>query len=219
VCDIDPQRGAATVAAIQDADGRANYEEADVSDGRQVEEMFRRLERNYGSLDVAVNNAGMGGVPALTSQCSERDWDYETGVMFKGAWLCCKYELNLMQAQNGGSIANIASVAGLVGYEGVSPTRSASKFGVIGITKTAALEYAKYGIRVNAVCPGTTLTPQLTQLFAQAPELRCSQERLHPMGRLADPMEIAEAVVWLCSSMASFVTGHALVVDGGYTAQ
>jgi NAD(P)-dependent dehydrogenase (short-subunit alcohol dehydrogenase family) len=219
VCDIDSRRGNATVEAIKRDGGDAVFESADVSNASQVEAMFQRIQVNYGRLDIAVNNAGMGGVPALTSQCTERDWDYETGVMFKGVWLCCRSELAIMQAQSGGSIVNIASVAGLVGYEGVSPTLSACKFGVIGITKTAALEYAKCGIRVNAVCPGTTLTPQLTQLFSNKPEIRRSQELLHPMGRLADPMEIAEAVVWLASPMASFVTGHSLVVDGGYTAQ
>lgn len=219
VCDIRSDAGLESVANIRNRNGDAIFIHADVADSSQVKALVETAVATFGSLDIAVNNAGMGGVPAKTAECKEADWDHETGVMFKGVWLCMKYEILQMQRQGFGRIVNIASVAGLVGYENVSPTLSACKFGVIGLTKTAALEYAKQNIRVNAVCPGTTRSPQLVDMFSKIPSLEGTQEALHPMGRLAEPSEIAEAIVWLCSEKSSYVTGQALVVDGGYTAQ
>lgn len=219
VNDIRPQAGEDTVAQIRDAGGQAVFIQADVADSAQVRVLIDQTVATYGSLDHAFNNAGMGGRPAKTADCKEADWDHETGVMFKGVWLCMKYEILQMLKQGGGRIVNTASVAGLVGYENVSPTLSACKFGVIGMTKTAALEYAKENIRVNAVCPGTTLTQQLLGIFERMPQVRPAQEALHPIGRLAEPREIADAVLWLCSDASSYVTGHTLTVDGGYTSQ
>lgn len=219
VSDNRPDAGQNCVAQIREAGGEATFVLADVAQSVDVQRMIAETMVTFGRLDYAFNNAGMGGVPAKTAECKETDWDRETGVMFKGVWLCMKYEILQMLKQGGGRIVNNASVAGLVGYENLSPTLSACKFGVIGLTKTAALEYAKENIRVNAVCPGTTLTPQLVGIFERMPEFRTLQEALHPIGRLAEPREIADAVLWLCSDASSYVTGHALTVDGGYTSQ
>ncbi len=219
VNDISPEAGKDSVAQIRNAGGEATLVTADVARSEDVQRMIAETLAAYGRLDCAFNNAGMGGVPAKTAECREADWDRETGVMFKGVWLCMKYEILQMLKQGGGRIVNNASVAGLVGYENLSPALSASKFGVIGLTKTAAIEYGKQNIRVNAVCPGTTLTPQLFGIFERVPEFRAANEALHPIGRMAEPREIANAVLWLCSDESSYVTGHALAVDGGYTSQ
>jgi len=219
VCDIDPIGGAETVGQITAAGGEALFIQVDVSQSDQVQSMVTQTLDGYGQLDFACNNAGMGGVPAKTADCTEENWDRETGVMFKGVWLCMKYEIQQMLRQGGGNIVNTASVAGLVGYENTSPTLSACKFGVIGLTKTAALEYAQQNIRVNAVCPGTTLSQQIINVANQHPGLIDSQEAIHPMGRLGQPAEIANAITWLCSDQSTFVTGSTLTVDGGYTAQ
>lgn len=219
VNDINAAGAAETIELISAAGGEALFVEADVSRSDQVESMISQVVSAWGRLDFACNNAGMGGVPAKTADCTEQNWDRETGVMFKGVWLCMKYELLQMLKNGGGNIVNIASVAGQVGYENVSPTLSACKFGVIGLTKTAALEYAQQNIRVNAVCPGTTLSQQIIGVGEQHPGMIEAQEALHPMGRLGQPAEIADAVTWLCSGHSTFVTGHTLTVDGGYTAQ
>jgi len=166
----------------------------------------------YGRLDCAFNNAGIEETSLLpTAESTEENWDRVIGTNLKGVWLCMKYELAQMVKQGSGAIVNTASVGGLVGFEGIG-AYVASKHGVIGLTKTAALEYATAGIRVNAVCPGVIRTPMLADAEALlAP--------LEPMGRIGLPEEIAEAVVWLCSDAASFVTGHPMVVDGGILAQ
>ena len=219
VNDINPAGGAQTLDQIKALGGQAVFLEADVANAEQVESLIAETIAAYGQLDFACNNAGMGGVPAKTADCTEQDWDRETGVMFKGVWLCMKYEIQQMLRAGGGAIVNIASVAGQVGYEHVSPTLSACKFGVIGLTKTAALEYAKQNIRVNAVCPGTTLSQQIIGVGERIPGLIEAQQALHPMGRLGEPGEIADAVTWLCSAGSTFVTGQTVTVDGGYTAQ
>ena len=219
VNDIRPEAGAETVEQIKAAGGEATFIQADVANSEQVHEMIEQTVATYGQLDFAYNNAGLGGVPAKTADCEEENWYHETGVMIHGVFLCMKYELRQMLKQGGGRIVNTGSIAGLVGYEGVSPSLSASKFAVIGMTKTAALEYAKENIRVNAVCPGATLSQQLIGIFDKNPEYYTLTESQHPMGRMAQPVEIGEAVLWLCSDASSFVTGHALSVDGGYTTQ
>ena len=219
VNDIRAEAGNETVAQIRSGGGRASFHQADVADAAAVREMIASIVAAFGRLDIAFNNAGMGGVPAKTADCEEADWYHETGVMIHGVFHCLKYEIRQMLKQGGGRIVSTASIAGLVGYEGVSPSLSASKFAVIGMTKTAALEYAKQNIRINAVCPGATLSQQLVGIFDQFPEYATATEALHPVGRMAQPREIAEAVAWLCSDAASFVTGHAMAVDGGYTAQ
>jgi len=140
-------------------------------------------------------------------------------INLKGVWLCMKYEITYMLTQGGGAIVNTASIMGLVGSWSRSGAYTASKHGVVGLTKTAALEYAKQGIRVNCVCPGYIRTPLLDSLLTRRPEMAAEIVARHPIGRMGRPEEIAEAVVWLCSDATSFVTGHTMTVDGGYVAQ
>src|SRR5262249_4470258 len=172
----------------------------------------------YGRLDCAHNNAGIaGGGRALTAEYAEDTWHQVLTVNLTGVWLCMKYEIPPMLSQGGGVIVNTASAAGLVGLPYAS-AYVASKHGVVGLTKTAALEYAQQGIRVNCVCPGYIQTP-MTESGLSDPERRARIMAREPIGRVGTPDEIAEAVVWLCSDAASFVTGHAMSVDGGLVAQ
>jgi NAD(P)-dependent dehydrogenase (short-subunit alcohol dehydrogenase family) len=169
-------------------------------------------------LDCAHNNAGIsGGGRALTADYAEDTWHQVIAVNLTGVWLCMKYEIPQMLHQGGGVIVNTASVAGLIGGRGLA-AYVASKHGVVGLTKTAALEYAQQGVRVNCICPGVTHTP-MTARGLSNPERRARIIASEPMGRVGTPEEIAEAAVWLCSDAASFVTGHTMTVDGGYVAQ
>jgi NAD(P)-dependent dehydrogenase (short-subunit alcohol dehydrogenase family) len=206
-----------TLHEIQACGGEAIFIHTDVSQSDQVRAMVRGTVEAFGRLDYAVNNAAVRPFIALTHQYDENDWDLTMTVNLKGVWLCMKYEIEQMLKQGGGAIVNIASSAGLVGVPNMSGY-VASKFGVVGLTKTAALEYAQQGIRVNAVCPSRTLTP-MTEAGYHNPEHRAKAEALQPIGRYAMAKEIAEAAVWLCSEAASFVTGHAMAVDGGVVAQ
>ena len=215
VADVTVEAGEDTVRAIRSANGEAFFIETDVSQARQVEMLIRRVVELYGRLDCAFNNAGIQGDFAPTADCTEANWDQVIGTNLKGEWLCMKYEIPQMIKQGHGAIVNASSMAGLRGY-GTIPAYSAAKHGVIGLTKSAALEYAKHGIRINTVCPGAIPTPMTAPRLAD-PELRASLTNMHPMGRLGTTEEIAEAVLWLCSDAASFVTGHAMAVDGGIT--
>jgi NAD(P)-dependent dehydrogenase (short-subunit alcohol dehydrogenase family) len=171
----------------------------------------------YGRLDCAHNNAGIpGGGRALTAEYAEDTWHQVIAVNLTGVWLCMRYEIPQMLSQGSGAIVNTASVAGLIGARGLA-AYVASKHGVVGLTKTAALEYAQQGIRVNCVCPGRIQTP-MTESALRDPALQ-AQIRARLMGRVGTPEEVAEAVVWLCSDAASFVTGHTMTVDGGTVAQ
>lgn len=172
----------------------------------------------YGRLDCAHNNAGVEGRGAFTADDTEANWERVLAVNLKGVWLCMKYEIRQMLVQGGGATVNTASGAGLVGTQG-SGAYVASKHGVVGLTKTAALEYAKSGIRVNVVCPGAIETPMVDRITRQQPKVLAAMAAAHPTGRAGKPEEVAEAVVWLCSDAASFVTGHAMPVDGGLVAQ
>ncbi len=170
-------------------------------------------------MDCAFNNAGVSGRERhLTADYPEDEWDRVIGINLKGIWLCMRAEIPQMLKQGGGAIVNTASVAGLVGIRGTA-AYIASKHGVVGLTKAAALEYAESGIRVNAVCPGVIHTPLTQPLFDRLEGFEEQAVARHPIGRLGEPHEIAEAVVWLSSDAASFVTGHAMTVDGGYVAQ
>lgn len=218
VADVDRVGGNETVAQIIAGGGRACFIAADVSRANEVQALIAGAVKQYGSLDCAFNNAGIQGELSSTADCSEQNWDSITGINLKGVWLCMKYEIAQMLRQGSGAIVNCASNFGLVGSVNM-PAYSAAKHGVIGLTKTAALENAKTGIRVNAVCPGPVQTPLVDRIVARQPEIVAAIEAREPVGRMGRPDEIAAAVVWLCSPEASFVVGSTLAVDGGYVAQ
>ncbi len=209
--------GNETVDLIRAAGGDGLFVKTDVSQGSEVAALIQKAAEKFGSLDIAFNNAGIEGAWVPIIRQSEEDWDRTININLKGVWLCLKYEIRQMLKQGGGgAIVNMASVTGLIGSVGAG-AYSASKHGVIGLTKTAALENAKSGIRINAVCPGVIETPMSERLFG-APAIHKSVVGLHPVGRLGRPVEIAEAVVWMCSDRASFMTGQSLVLDGGFLA-
>ena len=218
VVDDDDAGGEKTVKIIEANGGNAVFVRCNVSSSAEVEAAMEKIVSTYGGLDCAHNNAGVEGPMALTAEYSETDWDRLLDINLKGEWLCMKHEIPRMLTRGGGAIVNTASFAGIVGMAGL-PSYSASKFGVIGISKVAALEYGSMGIRVNAVCPGPIRTSMIDRLVEANPEVEAELLARSPMARLGRPEEIAEAVVWLCSDRASFVNGHAMAVDGAFTAQ
>ena len=220
VSDVALEGGHETVRLIEEDGGEAFFVEADVSKAAQVEALVGGTVEAYGHLDYAFNNAGIEGRMATnTADYLEEDWDRVITVNLKGVWLCMKHEIAHMLRQGGGSIVNNSSVEGLVGLEGTS-AYAASKHGVVGLTKTAALEYAQSGIRVNAVCPGLIRTPMVERYTGGDAETEAQWAAIfEPVGRMGSSEEVAEAVVWLCSEAASFVTGHAMAVDGGFLAR
>ncbi len=218
ISDIAVEGGEETVRRVRAAGGEAVFIPADVSQAVQVEALVGQVVKAYGRLDCAFNNAGIEGEIQQTAECSEENWDRTLLINLKGVWLCLKYEIPQMLKQGKGAIVNTASVAGLVGFQGL-PAYVASKHGVVGLTKTAALEYARAGIRVNAVCPGVIHTPMVERLFGKQPHWGETVQALEPVGRMGKPEEVAEAVAWLCSDAASFVTGLAMAVDGGLVAR
>jgi NAD(P)-dependent dehydrogenase (short-subunit alcohol dehydrogenase family) len=218
VADVVAEGGEETVRLIKAAGGEAIFVKADVATAAEVEALVKKAVDTYGRLDCAFNNAGIEGEIGQTADCTEENWDRVVDIDLKGVWLCMKYEIPQMLKQGSGAIVNTASVAGLVGFQGI-PAYVAAKHGVNGLTKTAALEYAKSGIRVNAVCPGVIHTPMVERAFKANPQMAESATAIEPVGRLGKPEEIAEAVVWLCSDAASFVTGLPMAVDGGLVAQ
>ena len=216
VVDIVTEGGEETVRLIRETGADAFFVKCDVTKAMDVEAAVKKTVDTYGRLDCAFNNAGIA-IPGTTVECSEEDWDRVLSVNLKGVWLCMKYEISQMLTQGGGVIVNTSSVGGLVGTPGIA-AYTASKHGVVGLTRTAALEHVTAGIRVNAVCPGSVPTPMLDPVVNH-PELKAMLESKHPMGRFATTEEIAEAVIWLCSDRASYVTGVAFPVDGAVTAQ
>lgn len=219
VCDVNPESGQTTVQEIEVAGGQSIFVQADVSVRADVEALIAKIIEVYGQLDCAFNNAGIEGeVGVAIDQADEDDWDRVVGINLKGVWLCLKYELAEMLKRGGGTIVNTASIAGLVGGT-FGGAYYASKHGVVGLTKAAAIEYGKSGIRVNAVCPGVIRTEMADRLMQDNTQIEGVITALHPLGRLGTAEEVAETVVWLCSDSSSFVTGQALAVDGGYVAQ
>ena len=218
VSDVVVEGGEETVRLIQSAGGQAVFVQADVSQAAEVEALINAAVETYGRLDCAHNNAGIAGRSQSTVDCTEENWERIIAINLTGVWLCMKAEIPHMLAQGKGAIVNTASDAGLIGVPRAG-AYVASKHGVVGLTKTAALEYAKAGIRVNAVCPGPIDTPMLQSVGQRRPRVVEKMAAAQPGGRLGQPEEIAEAVVWLCSDAASFVTGHPMPVDGGYMAQ
>lgn len=220
IADTNADGGQQSVHMITENGGEATFVRVDVTQAADVEGMISAAVATYGRLDCAHNNAGIGSRPrAPLHECSEATWDRVLNVNLKGVWLCMKYEIIQMLKQGGGTIVNTASIMGLVGSWSGTVAYNASKHGVVGLTKTAALEYARSSIRVNAVCPGYIRTPLIEEALASRPEMEEQIVSRHPVGRMGRPEEIAEAVTWLCSDAASFVTGHTMTVDGGYVAQ
>ena len=218
VADVNAEGAEETVRLVQAAGGAALFIRADVSQAADTEAMVRTVVETYGRLDCAFNNAGIEGEMQSTQDYSEAAWERVMGINLKGVWLSMKAEIQHMLGHGGGAIVNTASAAGLVSVPSLS-AYVAAKHGVVGLTKTAALEYAKAGIRVNAVCPGGVDTPMVQRVFGSNRELAEAAIASEPVGRLAQPAEVGEAVAWLCSDAASFVTGHPMAVDGGMVAQ
>jgi NAD(P)-dependent dehydrogenase (short-subunit alcohol dehydrogenase family) len=218
VADVTVEGGEETVAQVKKAGGEAIFVKTDVSKAVEVEALVAKAVATYGRLDCAHNNAGIAGNAKTIVDDTEDNWDRILAINLKGVWLCMKYEIAHMLKQGGGAIVNTASGAGLIGVRR-GGAYVASKHGVVGLTKTAALEYAKAGIRVNCVCPGPIDTPMLQGIGGSNQVVIERMVAAQPGGRLGKPAEIAEAAVWLCSDAASFITGLPMPVDGGYTAQ
>jgi NAD(P)-dependent dehydrogenase (short-subunit alcohol dehydrogenase family) len=214
VSDVNEAGGNETVAAIEAAGGQAVFHRCDVSKGDEVKALVARAVSEFGRLDFAHNNAGINSVSA--NEYDDDVWAKSIAVNLTGVMLCMREQAEVMLKQGSGAIVNTASINGLVGNPS-QPAYTAGKHGVVGLTRHAALKHARAGIRVNAVCPGVIETP-MTDSVAANPEIRKIMENMTPMGRMGQPEEVASVVLWLCSDQASFVTGHAMVVDGGATA-
>ena len=214
VSDVNDAGGEETVALIVAAGGKAIFQHCNVADAAEVKALVGRAVSEYGRLDYALNNAGINNLGA--DEYEDEVWDRAVGINLSGVMYCMREEAAVMLSNGGGSIVNTASINGLVGNP-AQPGYTATKHGVVGLTRHGALRWAKAGIRVNAVCPGVIETPMTAPLTAD-PEMRKILDGLTPMGRMGQAEEIASAVLWLCSDQASFVTGHPLVVDGGATA-
>ncbi len=215
---VDKKEDTEALASIKKIADKMLFIQCDVANSTEVKLMIEKTIAEFGRLDYAFNNAGIEGRVAITADCSEENWDNTLNTNLKGIWLCMKYEIPTMLKHHKGVIINCASVAGLVGFYG-SPAYVASKHGVIGLTKTAALEYVKEGIRINAVCPGIIDTPMIERVTKKEKEVEKQFVKMEPIGRFGTAEEIANAVIWMCSEDASFITGHPLVVDGGFVAQ
>jgi NAD(P)-dependent dehydrogenase (short-subunit alcohol dehydrogenase family) len=206
-----------TLKGIKEAGSEGIFVQCDVSKDSDVKAMIDKTISAYGRLNFAFNNAGIEGNMTLVHECTEENWDRTININLKGVWLCMKYEIPHMLPQGNGVIVNCSSVAGLNGFANL-PAYVASKHGVVGLTKAAALENAKNGIRINAICPGVIHTPMIDRITVGDKAAEQQYTAMEPQGRMGQPAEIAEAVVWLCSDAASFVTGIAMPVDGGLMA-
>ena len=215
--DIALDAAQATAALVAEAGGEATALHVDVSDAASVQRMADDAVRWGGRLDIAVNSAGIGGMHAPTADYDEAAWKQVIAVNLVGVWQSMRFEIPHMLRNGSGIIVNLASVAGLLGMANNS-AYGASKHGVIGLTKAAALEYVRQGIRINALCPGYTRTPMVEQIWEGRPQLEQALASAMPIGRLGTPEEVAGAVVYLCSDAAAFMIGHALVIDGGIAA-
>ncbi len=218
IADYVPDGAERTVKLIKEAGGEASCIATDVSVTRQVEAMVAKTVETYGRIDCAFNNAGIEGKMLDTVAYPEEMFDRVIAINLKGVWLCMKYEIAQMLKQGGGSIVNTASAAGLVAVEQLS-AYNASKHGVVGLTKTAALEFAQKNIRVNCVCPGLINTPMVARMIDTGGMNERDFIAAEPVARMGKPEEIGEGVVWLLSDAASFVTGHSMAIDGGWTAR
>ena len=216
LADISEQGNQQTAELIQKAGGKVLAVKCDVTKGDEVKAALDSAVAQFGRIDAAFNNAGAEQPVLPTADLSEEEWDRIIRINLRSVFLCMKYEIELMLKQGGGAIVNTSSGAGVVAVRGQA-AYAAAKFGVIGITKVAALDYAKSSIRINAVCPGITDTPMIARFTGDTPEGRARVIAQEPVGRMGRPEEIAATVLWLCSDAAPFVVGHALVIDGGQT--
>jgi NAD(P)-dependent dehydrogenase (short-subunit alcohol dehydrogenase family) len=218
VADVSVDGGHMSAALIVEAGGKALFVKTNVTSASEVDALIDKAVSHYGRIDVAVNGAGIEDEALPLAEGEDEQFDRIMNVNVKGVWLCMKSQLRQMLNQEGGGvICNVADAGGLV----AAPNRAiyaASKHAVVGMTKTAAVEYAKSGIRVNSLCPGAVKTPMLTRMLEREPGRDKKLKAAHPMGRIAEPAEVASAALWLCSEQASFVTGHQLAIDGGLTA-
>jgi NAD(P)-dependent dehydrogenase (short-subunit alcohol dehydrogenase family) len=215
VADLNVKGGEETVQMIKDAGGDAIFMKTDVSKASDVEAMVNKTIATYGKLDCAFNNAGIGMHRPIID-CTEEEWNHIIDVDLKSVFLCMKYEIIQMLKTGGGSIVNTSSMVAVVGTANLSGY-AAAKYGVVGLTKSVALEYVKAGIRVNAVGPHLVKSPEIDRCAREEPAWLAQELGLTPIGRLSDPPEVGESVVWLCSDKASFITGQLLIIDGGYT--
>jgi NAD(P)-dependent dehydrogenase (short-subunit alcohol dehydrogenase family) len=218
VSDISTEGGQETMRLLKEAGGEATFVRCDVTQPEEIEALIHRTVETYGRLDCAVNNAGIEGATASTVDYPLDVWNKVLSVNLTAPWLCMKYEIVQMLKQGGGAIVNIASILGTVAFAGTG-AYNAAKHGLIGATRTAALEFARQGIRINAVCPGFIETSMIMErsLIGSDPQMYKRVSSAHPIGRMGRSEEIAAAVLWLCSDAASFVVGAAMIVDGGYT--
>jgi len=218
LADRDEAAGEAAAREAEALGSAAHFVPCDVSREADVANLVAETVSTFGQLDAAFNNAGIEGEPAPTAECTTENFDRTLAINLRGVWLCMAHEVRqMLKQEEGGAIVNCASVAGLVGIAGL-PAYVASKHGVVGLTRTAALDYATRRIRVNAVCPGAIVTPMLERFMGSSEEAKATVIANEPIGRLGQPDEIAAAVLWLCGDGASFTTGQALAVDGGWTA-
>lgn len=218
VADRDAERGEQAAAEVRALGRRALFVACDVADPQQVHVLHERAMSTFGAIDAACNNAGIEGETAPLAECTLENFDRVIAVNLRGLFLCMREQLRIMAPRKQGAIVNIASVAGLVGFTGL-PAYCASKGGVVQLTRTAAIEYAEIGVRVNAVCPGAIKTEMIDRITHKDPAAEKQFGALHPMGRMGTAQEIADTVVFLCSPQASFITGQTLAVDGGLVAR
>jgi NAD(P)-dependent dehydrogenase (short-subunit alcohol dehydrogenase family) len=219
VADVDVAGGEETVRLIRKAGGEAIFVKTDVSNAADVEALVKKTVATYGKLDYAHNNAAINrGIGVMTAAYKEEDWNIQVDVNLKGVFLCMKFEIpEMLKIGKGTAIVNTSSISGLSGHP-ADPGYVGSKFGVVGITKSTAMQYAKTGIRINCVCPGPIRTSLYDRVVAAIPGVEEATLERNPMGRIGEPEEVAEAVVWLCSDAASYITGVPLPVDGGLAA-
>jgi NAD(P)-dependent dehydrogenase (short-subunit alcohol dehydrogenase family) len=221
IADMNPDAGEETVRLVKDVGEDAVFVKTDVTSPEEIERMVEMTIDRFGRLDVGVNNAGIEGDLAPTAEYSDDMWERVISVNLTGVWRSMRAEIPHILKSGGGAIVNVASILGVVGF-GTTPAYTAAKHGVLGLTKVAALEYAPQGIRINAVCPGFIETGMVMERGVKAgkdPEAHQGLVDLHPIGRLGQPEEIADAITWLASDEATFLAGHALVADGGYVAR
>lgn len=218
VADVDDEKGERVAAQARERGGDAVYVHTDVASESEVRELFETIDEEFGGLDCAINNAGIEGELGPAGDCSLENWHRTMDVNLNGLFYCLKEEVDRMVPEESGAIVNISSVAGISGFPGL-PAYVASKHGVVGLTKAAALDYAETGVRINAVCPGVIDTEMVQRATSDDPELEQQYIAMEPIGRMGTPEEVAESVLWLCSEKASFVTGETMAVDGGFLAR